>query len=535
MITTHPLRSLIALAPHGGTGYRFPGVARLVLGLGLVFLLSGCSAAVNWNYPRTPSTAFDQPQATTLGGLFQEVADQQPGLSGFSVVREGERAFVARLAMADLAERSLDAQYYIWDGDMTGQILADRLIRAADRGVHVRVLIDDHYLTEVRDFRLAALDAYPNIEVRFFNPVTSRGWRTLSSFREFGRVNHRMHNKLLVVDNAVAVVGGRNIGDVYFGVRADHDYRDLDVLTAGPIVRELSDAFDLFWNSEWAIPVGAVVGKVPSEQEVQALRSQLEANVAKVGYPYPIYESVTDLRALLVQIRDKFIWAPGHVLVENPSRVRAAVATGVIATALAQRVREVQHEVLIESPYFVLGEPTIEKVRQLTARGVRVRALTNSALSHDVLPALAGYVSRRKQLLRAGMELYELRPDSNMKRQWSVLAGSAKAALHAKTLVFDRQSVFIGSFNLDPRSATLNTEMGVMIDSVEIASKVAESMDEGVAAGSAYHVTLDQNNDLLWTTQENGQAVEYRKDPGTDAWHRFVIGVVGLLPIEGQL
>jgi len=506
-----------------------------VLALGLLFLLSGCSASVNWNFPRTVSTAFAQPQTTTLGGLFQEVADQQPGLSGFSVVREGERAFVGRLAMADLAEKSLDAQYYIWDGDITGQILADRLIRAADRGVRVRVLIDDHYLTEVRDFRLAALDAHPNIEVRFFNPVTNRGWRTVSSFREFGRVNHRMHNKLLVVDNAVAIVGGRNIGDVYFGVQADHDYRDLDVLTAGPIVRELSAAFDLFWNSEWAIPVGAAVDTVPTEQEVQALRSELETKVAAAGYPYPIYESVKDLHGRLVQIRDSFIWAPGHVLVENPSRVSDAIATGVIATALAQRVREVQHEVLIESPYFVLGETTIEKVRHLTARGVKVRALTNSALSHDVLPALAGYVNRRKELLRAGMELYELRPDSNMKRQWSVLAGSAKAGLHAKTLVFDRQSVFIGSFNLDPRSATLNTEMGVMIDSAEIANEVAELMDEGVAAGSAYHVTLDENNDLLWTTEENGQTVEYRTDPGTSAWHRFVIGVVGLLPIEGQL
>src|SRR5262245_11128673 len=225
----------------------------LVPTLGLVLLLSACAATVNWDYPRTPSTAIAPSPNTTLGALFQEAADQHPGLSGFSVVREGERAFMARLAMADLAEKTLDAQYYIWDGDITGQILADRLLRAADRGVRVRILIDDHYQTEARDFQLAALDAHPNIEVRFFNPVTNRVRRTMGFLREFSRVNHRMHNKLIAVDNAVGIVGGRNVGDIYFGVKADHNYRDLDVLTAGPIVSDLSAAFDLFWNSEWAI------------------------------------------------------------------------------------------------------------------------------------------------------------------------------------------------------------------------------------------------------------------------------------------
>ena len=166
---------------------------------------------------------------------------------------------MARLAMAELAEKTLDGQYYIWDGDTTGLILADRLLRAADRGVRVRLLIDDHYMTEARDASIAALDAHPNIEIRFFNPVRNRRWRIMSFLADFGRVNHRMHNKLFVMDNAVGIVGGRNIADIYFGVRADHNYRDLDVMTAGPIVGELSASFDLFWNSEWAIPVAAVV------------------------------------------------------------------------------------------------------------------------------------------------------------------------------------------------------------------------------------------------------------------------------------
>ena len=227
--------------------------------LAVALLVSACST-INWDYPRTPSNAFVHPETTTVGALFQEAADKHPGLSGFSIIREGGTAFMARLAMADLAEKTLDGQYYIWDGDTTGLILADHLLRAADRGVRVRLLIDDHYMTESRDNNIAALDAHPNIEIRFFNPVRNRRWRMMSLLAEFGRVNHRMHNKLFVMDNAVGIVGGRNIADAYFGVQKDHNYRDLDVMNAGPIVNEISASFDLFWNSEWALPVAAVDG-----------------------------------------------------------------------------------------------------------------------------------------------------------------------------------------------------------------------------------------------------------------------------------
>ena len=500
----------------------------------MAFLLSACAATVNWNYERMPSNAFAHPETTSVGALFQKTADKHPGLSGFSLLREGATAFMARLAMADLAEKTLDGQYYIWDGDTSGFILADRLLRAADRGVRVRLLIDDNYMTGARDFNIASFDAHPGIEIRFFNPVSNRRWRIMSFLAEFSRVNHRMHNKLVVMDNAVGIVGGRNIADVYFGVRADHNYRDLDVVTAGPIVTELSGSFDLFWNSEWAIPVGAVVNERATEQDLQSFRERLEEKLAASGYPYPIDERIADLRARLAQIRDGFIWAPGRVYVEHPSKVNAN-ADNVIAAALGQRASEVERELLIESPYFVLGDQTIEKVRQLKARGVKVRALTNSAASNDVLAAHAGYVNTRKPLLQAGLELYELRPDTNMKREWSLLAGKSRAALHAKSLVFDRRSVFIGSFNLDPRSTALNTEIGVMIDSPEIAGQVGELMDEGVSSGSAFHVTLDENDDLVWTTENNQAKVEYDKDPETSVWYRFLVGVVGILPIEDQL
>jgi cardiolipin synthase C len=507
----------------------------MVLTFALAVLLGACSATVDWKYPRTPSGAFAHPETTTVGALFQEAADKHPGLSGFSVVSDGETAFIARLAMADLAEQTLDAQYYIWDPDTTGRILADRLLSAANRGVRVRLLIDDIYQTAGKDFTIAGLDAHSNIEVRVFNPVTNRGRRTLSFLGEFGRANHRMHNKLLIMDNALGIVGGRNIADIYFGVRADHNYRDLDVVTAGPVVGELSASFDLFWNSHWAIPVGAIVNALPTGQELRALETRLEANIAAAGYPYPIDQRLADLRSRLVQIRDDFVWAPGHVVVEPPSRVHTGASPGVVFQTLQQRVSEVKRELLIESPYFILEDRSIEGARRLTARGVKVRVLTNSAASNDVMAAHAGYANTRKQLLQAGVELYELQPDTNMKRRWSLVAGKSRAALHAKCLVFDRQSVFIGSFNLDPRSTALNTEIGVMIDSPEIAQQVGALMDEGVAPGSSFHVTLDENNDLVWTAQINGEEVEYDKDPGTSFWRRFMVGVIGMLPIENQL
>jgi putative cardiolipin synthase len=498
-------------------------------------LLLGACAKVNWDYQRIPSNAFEQSEITTVGALFQKAAAQHPGLSGFSLVQHGEDAFLARFAMCDLAEKTLDAQYYIWDSDTTGRILASRLLRAADRGVRVRLLIDDIYQTEDKDFLVAALAAHPYIEIRLFNPITNRFWRTLSFLGDFGRVNHRMHNKLLVVDNAVGIVGGRNIGDIYFGVRADRNYRDLDVLTAGPIVHEISASFDMFWNSDWAIPVGATVKELPTEKDLRAAMKRLDERIAATGYPYPIYQNVDDLRARLVQIRDNFIWASGSVLVENPSRVNTEAPDGVISRALSQRVNEVERELLIESPYFVLRDRTIKRTSQLIARGVKVRVLTNSAASNDVIAAHAGYANTREKLLTAGVELYELRPDTNMERHWSVLSGESKAALHAKSIVFDRKSVFIGSFNLDPRSSTLNTEIGLMINSLEIARSVAEIMDEGVSPGSAFHVTLDNNKRLVWATDNNGEKVQYDKDPETNVWHRLVFDFIGILPIEDQL
>jgi putative cardiolipin synthase len=503
--------------------------------LALAVLLSGCGTTVDWNYPRTPSSAFADPQSTTVGALFQEAADRHPGQSGFGLLLEGSRAFTARLAMADLAEKTLDAEYYIWDVDKTGRIMADRLIRAADRGVRVRLLLDDTHKTEEIDNGIAALDAHPNIEVRFFNPVANRRWRGLSFLSDFGRVNNRMHNKLFIMDNAMGIAGGRNIADVYFGVGTDQNFRDLDVVTAGPVVRDLSASFDQFWNSKSAVPVGALVAERATKEDYLALRKQMIERISTAGYPYPVDERIAELRARLVEIRDAFAWAPGRVLADDPARVSTDDDPNVIIHAILQRIGETKHELLIESAYFILLDRGIEEVRELTSRGVTVRVMTNSAATNDVVAAHAGYADTREDLLNAGAELYELRPDSNIKRELALVTGKSRASLHSKAMVFDRESAFIGSFNLDPRSRFINTEIGIMIDSPEIARQLAEFMDGGVSPGSAYHVTLNDDGGLVWTAETNGTKVELDTDPETSGWQRFVIDVVGLLPIEEQL
>jgi putative cardiolipin synthase len=513
---------------------KVPVLARLMRAVCLAALLGGC-ASVDWNYPRTQSTAFDQPQATTIGALFQVAADRHQDQSGFALVVEGSRALMARLAMADLAEKTLDVQYYIWDPDTTGRIMAERLIRAADRGVRVRLLLDDTNQSEDLDTSVAALDAHPNIEVRLFNPIANRRWRALSFLSDFGRVNHRMHNKLFVVDNALGIVGGRNIADSYFGVRPDQNFRDLDVAMAGPVVRELSASFDTFWNSKWAVPLGAVLADRATQHAFQAMRERLQENIAADGYPYPIEERVADLRARLVEIRDGFVWAPGHAYAEDPSRVDSDDGGKVIYEALRQRIHDTRRELLVESAYLILNERNLQGVRELTARQVRVRILTNSAATNDVVAAHAGYANTRDALVDAGAELYELRPDSNMKREWSLAAGRSRASLHSKSVVFDREAAFIGSFNLDPRSATINTEIGIMIDSPEIARRLAAFMDEGVVPGSAFRVTHDAHGDLVWTAETNGDKVELDADPGISAGQRFLVDIMRLLPFEDQL
>jgi cardiolipin synthase C len=514
---------------------RFLGVLPFFL---LVFLLlTACAKKLPTDVQRTPSMAFLDYETTYTGQLFEDAALRNHGKSGFAIIRKGRPAYTARIAMTAMAEKTLDLQYYIWEADTTGRILALRLVEAADRGVRVRILVDDNTLAG-RDSPIAAIDAHPNIEIRIFNPFPHRGSRLFGYMTDFDRLNHRMHNKFVIVDNVLAIVGGRNIGNHYFGVQTDANFRDLDTAAAGPVVREISKVFDRFWNGDWSYPISALVDRTYTEADLKDTVATMRETVNKEQYPYPLDEDVESLIGQLEGIRDRFIWAPGQVVWDDPSIIEEGKEASVIHDAFHRKLQTLEKELLIEVAYFVSREKGVQEAKKLHEKGVRVRMLTNSLASNDVLPAHAGYAKRRKELIENGVELYELRPDAvsgTVKDKKLFAVGKSKAALHTKAIVFDRESVFIGSFNLDPRAAEINTEAGLYIESPELAQQVIAYMDEGVLPQNSYRVELDEDGDLVWITEKDGEEVRYTKDPESTFWQRFVSGFIKMLPVEDQL
>ena len=498
-----------------------------------VLLFTGC-ASVPKDYPRSPSTAFPDYASTAIGAYFEKAGLSHPGQSAFAILPDGSRAFTARIAMTELAEKTLDLQYFIWDADTTGRILAERLVRAADRGVRVRILVDDLNL-QGRDAVVAALDVHPNIEVRLFNPFAHRSSRLLDFIVDFDRVNHRMHNKLFIMDNAVAIVGGRNIGNHYFEVHQQVNFRDLDVIAGGPVVREASSVFDHFWNSVWAVPIRALVDRSPTEADLQAAVQISREQVTQQPYPYPLDQDVARLKSELTAIFEQLIWASGHMIFDDPNEITRYGRTTTMTEGFYRRIERLNSELLIEVPYLVVRKRGLEAVKRLRDRGVRIRILTNSLASNDVLAAHAGHAEHRDELIKAGVELYELRSDSAVKKRTFQLSGAGRSTLHAKVIVFDRKDVFIGSLNLDPRSGDINTEAGLYIESPELAAQVIAYMDEGVVPQNTYQVLLDAEGDLYWLTETDGKTERYDHDPNSTAWQRAKVRFIRMLPVMNQL
>ena len=498
-----------------------------------VVLFTGC-ASVPKDYPRPPSTAFLDHASTAIGAYFERAAAAHPGQSGFAILPDGARAFTARIAMTELAEKTLDLQYFIWDADTTGRILAERVARAADRGVRVRILVDDLNL-KGRDAAIAALDGHPNIEIRLFNPFAHRSAHLLDFIADFDRVNHRMHNKLFVMDNAVVIVGGRNIGNHYFEVHQQVNFRDMDVVAGGPVVRETSSVFDHFWNSDWAVPIRAIVDQPATEADLQAAVQTSREQIAQEPYPYPLDQDVAGLKSKLTAIFDQFIWAPGHMIFDDPNEIIRYGRTTTMTESFYRRIERLNSELLIEVPYLVVRKPGLEAVKRLRDRGVRIRVLTNSLASNDVLAAHAGHAEHRDELVAAGVELYELRSEPAVKKRTFSLSGSGRSTLHAKVMVFDRKDVFIGSLNLDPRSGDINTEAGLYIESPELAAQVIAYMDEGVLLEDAYQLLLDGDGNLYWVTETDGKIERYDHDPNSTAWQRAKVRFIRMLPVMNQL
>jgi putative cardiolipin synthase len=343
-----------------------------------------------------------------------------------------------------------------------------------------------------------------------------------------------MHNKTMIADNAVAIVGGRNVGNIYFQVATDANYRDLDIAAAGPIVREISEVYDHFWNGDWAVPISALVDRPYTEADLRDLVGRMRQQIAEGDYPYPLDQDIASLEGELSSARDQLIWAHGQLVWDDPDAMREGSREGSMWERLFHKMDSLQDEIVIVSGYFVVQEPGLEKARELEERGVRVRILTNSLASNDVIVAHAGYAEHRKELIEHSVELYELRADASAIKQ-RLVAAESRAGLHAKAIVFDRESVFIGSFNLDPRSAFINTEGGLYVESPELAGQLIAWMDEGMLPENSYRVLLDDDDDLVWVTEIDGREVRYDEEPGSTFGKRFITDLIMMLPVQGQL
>ena len=332
------------------------GANRGLLGAILIWVsevFTGRTSEPRAGYPRTPSRAFDEASSTRLGQFFGPAADKHPGLSGFSLLSQGREAFIARLALADLAERSLDMQYYVWEGDTTGRIILHHVMKAANRGVRVRLLVDDPFY-KASDSVKASLDAHSNVEIRVFNPLTYRRWSILDFIFDFRRINRRMHNKLMVVDNAAAIVGGRNIGDIYYGVNTVANYRDLDVLAVGTVVHDLSAVFDRYWNSPSTVPIKAIVDRAHDAADLDAMLVRLREEISVADYPYPIDQDLNELAIQGAEFRDNLVWAHGQIVADDPDSIGPGKESDSVINFIRGRIARLKEELLVESPYFVL-------------------------------------------------------------------------------------------------------------------------------------------------------------------------------------
>jgi len=529
--------------------------------------------------------------------------------SGFRLMSLSTNALLSRVSLADQAKQTIDLQYFIFENDATGRLIALHLLQAADRGVHVRILIDDlNVKDDARMFK--ALDAHANIEVKLFNPFHSGAASGVSKaaqmLTDFEHLNHRMHNKDFIVDNQVAIIGGRNIGDAYFDARSDTNFRDLDVIAIGPVVPAATAAFEAYWNSDASHPMAEY--RDSAKPESAASDAAAVAEVAKADAPDATKTDATDTgtpghepikphtissgspatptsaaptaaaaslssedpsteRAYLEKNARTFeqsaykeaaandlpngasadrpgnwYWGPASLVADQPEKIDAGPErTDLrISPQLNGMIKQAQSEVLVISPYFVPSDKADENFIAVAQRGVAFKVLTNSLASTDEVPVYNGYAKHRRKLLAGGVQLYELKPAPGVQMAATDLGRSSGVALHAKSIVVDNRYVFIGSLNMDVRSKLLNTEMGVVVDSPQLAKAVAEFFATATLPGNAYHVVLGASDGtdasgLHWQYKENGKDIDARNEPDVSAGRRAKALLMKLLPMDGLL
>ncbi len=506
--------------------------------LALWVFVAGC-ASLPAPTAKTVEHAFTAPETTVLGKAAVNAAPR-PGVSGFRLLESGEDAFAALTALIDRAQRSLDLQYYLVRDDVSARKLLHSVSAAAARGVHVRLLVDD-FNTVGEEDALLCLARQPHIEVRLYNPFPAGRFstvsRVLASASDMQRISARMHNKQLIADSAVAVTGGRNLGDAYFVKSKQANFLDLDLLVAGPVVRRLAHAFDTFWNHELAYPIQSLHKREPDCSRPEAKGSEvLKTDSAEARTSSP----PSALRLLASIERGKppgLTWAPSALLADKPTKTESdgkPAPNETVSDDVERLLRRAQREVLVISPYFVPGPRGMALFDSLRRRGVTVRVLTNSLAATDAPAVHIGYSRYRKPLLEAGVALYELRPQLGTPSSSVGEFGSSRSSLHAKALVIDRSVVLVGSMNMDPRSANLNSEMGLVVESPSIAAQLSDLFAD-MATHSSYAVTLRNGYDLQWQTEEDGKPKVYDDEPDASAARRLMLWLITPFAPEAML
>lgn len=502
--------------------------------------------------PRKHSNAIGDQSGPLADGARRLAADH-PGLSGVHMLNDGRSAFAARVALARAAAHTLDVQYYIWKGDLSGSLLLDELRAAAARGVRVRLLLDDNGITGL-DEPLAAFDRHPNVEVRIYNPVTIRKPKLIGYLADFPRLNRRMHNKSFTADGVATVIGGRNVGDEYFGARDDGLFADLDLLAIGPAAADVERQFDTYWNSESAYPAERILPQVPLER-ITAIAAAAEA-ATRDPRARAYFKAIAGL-AIIEQLKSatlQFEWAKVTMVSDDPHKTlgradKSQTLWGRLTAALGVP----RHSLDLVSGYFVPTSAGVATLGKLAHEGKNVRVLTNAFETTDVGIVHSGYAGRRKALLEAGVKLFEMRAPAsggdlpNMRLLGSgsgsgsggsigsgpVLRSSA-SMLHAKTFAVDGQRIFVGSFNFDPRSMHLNTELGFLIDSPTLANGMNQAFAEEIPARS-YQVILTPAGTLQWVEHGSGRILRHDVEPGTTWFTRTTTWLLSRLPIEWLL
>lgn len=463
------------------------------------------------------------------------------GLTAFLPLDDAFVSIASRLHLISNAKHSIDLQYYIWKNDFVGHMLLQELLKAADRGVKVRLLIDDQNGTQL-DELLKVLAAHPNFSIKLFNPYKYRKLRVIDYVFRFNSINRRMHNKLIIADGAIAVTGGRNISREYFDASDSFQFTDLDILFYGNALTEANQVFINFWNDDLSYGIPQLLGNASAE-ELHSLRKSFELDAIQKN---SIENRIEYARQNLAdRLKSKPIqWAPAHFIADNPNKTRGTAAQNeLIYRQMAQIMGKPKHHMELVSAYFVPTQKGTDYLTGLADNNVKVRVLTNSFAANDVALVHAFYKKYRKPLLQSGVKLYEFKPYiEREKRTWyeimtgNVIPAKGKNAssLHAKFFDIDGM-VFIGSFNFDPRSANLNTEVGLVVESESLQNEITESLNQYLPH-IAYELKLNEKQELIWLDHQlDGSIKELKHDPKTTKFQRFSMKAVSYLPIEWMM